>query len=326
MMEYYLKREGLTAAKINPKGRKGFLFAFKCGVIDEKGFTREERLVTVMADEESAKEVPPEAVWALEDLREARKEGTSIENAEKNATNVAKEVLSDLLAKAQDKAEWEYRVKRDSLETYYTDELSALRERVEDYERRAQTEGPQYRSLAERFRTRMKELLEKKAKDIEALEVERRLHALEPKLIAASIVLPQHPKQAPKDIVLKEEIEEAGMKKAKEYEIINNRNPSDVSELYRGYDIDSQGKNERRYIEVKAFATTGPIELTAHEWLVAQKLQDDYWLYAVEDALTQPSLHLIRNPYESLKEIAKKKELLSFKVIVDNWKHVAQKV
>jgi superfamily II DNA or RNA helicase len=326
MMEHYLKLEGLTAAKIDLKGRKGFFFAFKCGVIDEKGYTREERLATILVDERSAREVTPEAIWALEDLREVTKPDITVEDAEKSATQLSKELASSLLSKAQEKAEWEYRVRRDSLETYYTDELNTLRERVEDYERRAQTEGPQYRSLAERFRTRMKEFLDKKNKDIEALEVERRLHALEPKLIAVALIVPKRPREALKDIALKTEIEEAGMKKAMEYEMNNSRTPSDVSELYRGYDIESQGKEERRYIEVKAFATSGPIELTAHEWLVGQKLQDDYWLYAVENALTEPALHLIKNPYENLKDIAEKKELLSFKVIVDNWKYVAQKV
>lgn len=325
MMEHYLKREGLTAAKIDSKGRKGFLFAFKCGVIDEKGYTREEKLSTVLVAEDSVMEVTPEIVWALEDLREKPKPHAAIEEAEKEAMRLANELASGILSKAKEKAEWEYGVRRDALEAYYTDELSILRERVEDYERRAQTEGPQYRSLAERFRGRMKELLEKKNQDIQALEVERQLHSLVPKLVAAALLVPKRPGEALKDIALKGEIEEAGMKKAMEYEMNNNRAPSDVSEQYRGYDVESQGKEERRYIEVKAFATSGSIELTAHEWLVAQKMQDEYWLYAVENALREPSLHLIKNPYESLKEMAKKKELLSFKVIIDDWKRMARK-
>jgi hypothetical protein len=51
-----------------------------------------------------------------------------------------------------------------------------------------------------------------------------------------------------------------------------------------------------RYIEVKARAKTGPLVLTPNEWLMAQRLGADYWLYVVEDAASQPLLHTIQNP------------------------------
>ncbi|MCS7179253.1 MAG: DUF3883 domain-containing protein [Anaerolineae bacterium] len=56
-----------------------------------------------------------------------------------------------------------------------------------------------------------------------------------------------------------------------------------------------------RYIEVKARATTGPVVLTPNEWLMAQRLGEEYWLYIVEHAATAPVLHRIQNPAAKLR-------------------------
>jgi hypothetical protein len=55
-----------------------------------------------------------------------------------------------------------------------------------------------------------------------------------------------------------------------------------------------------RYIEVKARATTGPIALTPNERLMAQRLGEEYWLYIVENAASQPRPHTIQNPAAKL--------------------------
>ncbi|MCS6826246.1 MAG: DUF3883 domain-containing protein, partial [Caldilinea sp.] len=93
------------------------------------------------------------------------------------------------------------------------------------------------------------------------------------------------------------EIEAIGMQVALEYERQQGRTPEDVSAQSLGYDIRSQAPDGTvRYIEVKARATTGAIVLTPNEWLMAQRLGDDYWLYVVENAATTPKLHTIPNP------------------------------
>ncbi len=55
-----------------------------------------------------------------------------------------------------------------------------------------------------------------------------------------------------------------------------------------------------RYIEVKARAGSGAIALTPNEWLMAQRLGGEYWLYVVEQAATAPQLHRIQDPAAKL--------------------------
>jgi len=84
------------------------------------------------------------------------------------------------------------------------------------------------------------------------------------------------------------------------YEREHGRKPVDVSREFVGYDILSEGKGEVRHIEVKAFATTGKICFTPHEWQMAQRLGDEYWLYVVENVSDEPKLRCIQNPAQNL--------------------------
>lgn len=95
----------------------------------------------------------------------------------------------------------------------------------------------------------------------------------------------------------RKEVEHAGMKRACRHEKKEGRNPKDVSSESRGYDIHStspDGKN--RCIEVKARDGHGFVGLTSKEWSVAQQLKDNYFLYVVLNARTQPELYIIQNP------------------------------
>jgi hypothetical protein len=97
------------------------------------------------------------------------------------------------------------------------------------------------------------------------------------------------------------EIEAIGMQVALQYERKHGRNPEDVSAHNLGYDIRSTSPlGEVRYIEVKARATTGAIVLTPNEWLMAQRFGEEYWLYIVEHAASNPQLHTIQNPAAKL--------------------------
>lgn len=129
------------------------------------------------------------------------------------------------------------------------------------------------------------------------------------------------PSPADEDEEAKRRVEEAGMKVAMEYEREHGRQPEDVSNQFLGYDIVSCSETEVRYIEVKSFATTGTVELTPHEWQMAERLQDTYWLYIVEDALTEPKLHTIQNPAASLKA---QPVTGVIKIVVEGWKEVTQ--
>jgi hypothetical protein len=124
-------------------------------------------------------------------------------------------------------------------------------------------------------------------------------------------------KPLPPEEEIRRWVEAAGMQAAMEYERQQGREPQDVSQKFLGYDILSRSPTETRYIEVKAFATTGNVELTPHEWQMAQRLQEAYWLYAVENALTEPRLHPIRNP---TKHLWAQPVMGVVKLVIEKWK------
>jgi hypothetical protein len=72
-----------------------------------------------------------------------------------------------------------------------------------------------------------------------------------------------------------------GMNQALAYEKQQGRRPQDVSATTRGYDIESKGKHEIRYIEVKSRKGVVPVTLTENEYKRAKKLRSDYYLYVM---------------------------------------------
>ena len=55
-----------------------------------------------------------------------------------------------------------------------------------------------------------------------------------------------------------------------------------------------------RSIEVKVRARTGTVALTPNEWLMAQRLGREYWLYVVEHAATAAELYVVQDPAAKL--------------------------
>jgi hypothetical protein len=171
--------------------------------------------------------------------------------------------------------------------------------------------------------------------DVEVLNEQRRkeeLHArkqaLEEEIRRETSLLPSAPKVlgvvrvVPKPatdgaVRSDAEIEAIGMQVAMEYEREKGRLPEDVSTQNLGYDIRSTSlSGEVRYIEVKARATTGAIVLTPNEWLMAQRLGNEYWLYVVENAATQPRLRIIQNPAAKLQP----EEVVEIvRYVIKNW-------
>ena len=117
------------------------------------------------------------------------------------------------------------------------------------------------------------------------------------------------------------EIEMVGMRVTEEYEKDQGRTPSDVSLENVGYDIKSSNENEVRYIEVKARAQTGSIDLTPNEWMIAQRLREEYWLYVVEYAGTkEPKLYTIQDPAIKL---SPEKIVEAYRWRSNDWKEIA---
>jgi superfamily II DNA or RNA helicase len=161
-------------------------------------------------------------------------------------------------------------------------------------------------------------------------ELRARKRALEDEIRAETSLLPCTPKvigvvrvvpMPAEDEAMQSDaaIEAVGMQTAMEYERAHGRMPEDVSMHNLGYDIRSAGTSgEVRYIEVKARATTGAIVLTPNEWLMAQRLGAEYWLYVVENAASAPVLHTLQNPAATLRP---DEEVAIVRYVIKDWKN-----
>jgi hypothetical protein len=115
------------------------------------------------------------------------------------------------------------------------------------------------------------------------------------------------------------------MQIAMNFEFSHGRNPEDVSLQNLGFDIRSRASDgSYRYIEVKARAREGKIALTPNEWLMANRLKDEYWLYIVVNVATKPELYTIQNPASKL-EPSEEVEIVRYIVDKDDWKNAARK-
>jgi len=141
-----------------------------------------------------------------------------------------------------------------------------------------------------------------------------------PELLTVIRVIPER-----NEMVEDEEVERIGMEVAMEYERQQGRVPEDVAKENLGFDIRSRGKDEIRYIEVKARAGEGDVALTPNEWFKAKRFREQYWLYVVANAATNPTLYIINNPAENLKP-QEKVEVVRFVVPVKEWKDKKQEV
>ncbi len=121
-----------------------------------------------------------------------------------------------------------------------------------------------------------------------------------------------------------DEVEAAAMARAIDYERARGWEVEDVSAEARGYDLLSRSPGgEIRYIEVKGRAGVGVVELSANEWLKAEQLGEDYWLYIVTDALNSPALHMVQDPAHRLgrEEVVPR---VRYRVAQEGWGRVAE--
>ena len=138
------------------------------------------------------------------------------------------------------------------------------------------------------------------------LELERHCTIADVVHIARAIVAP-HPDRATPPlapIVRDEEVERRAVEVAMEYERSRGWSVESVERENRGFDLVSRRPHpqdpgtaiEVRFIEVKGRAGIGEIGLTSNEYHTAERLGNDYWLYAVFNCSGEPALHVVRDP------------------------------
>jgi hypothetical protein len=165
------------------------------------------------------------------------------------------------------------------------------------------------------------DLERKKERLLEDIRVETSLYPSEPALLAIVRVVPGS--TLSDEMASDAAIEQVGMDLAMKFEQEQGRQPEDVSAQALGYDIRSVDREGNyRYIEVKARARTGAIALTPNEWVMANRLGEEYWLYVVEQAAANPQLYLIQNPAACLKP---DEQVEIVRYVVRNWRPAARR-
>jgi len=295
----------------------GVIWFFEGEVKDGFGKTAGKTLIAVYDDGEKFEPLDPKIIWDLEPARDFPKVEVDFgrrEEAMHYAHKALKKYMEKLLEERKRQAEIKEKYGIKSLKKLIDD----LDYKLAEYELLPPEEKKRYRltihNLEERL-NRYKRALEELP---ERIRRETGLTTEVPTFVGAIYVLPRG------DMGEDPAIEEIGMQIAMQYEREQGRNPVDVSKENLGYDIYSEGNGEKRYIEVKARAHLGDVELTWNEYVTAKRLKDKYWLYVVAYAAEKPTLYIIRDPAHTLKVVEKYE--VRFKVPVDEWRKKGKKV
>jgi len=105
-------------------------------------------------------------------------------------------------------------------------------------------------------------------------------------------------------MVRDDEIERIAVEVARQHEESRGWVVESVESENRGFDLISRRPHpvdpktfiEVRFIEVKGRAGVGVVALSENEYRTAERLKDDYWLYAVFNCAATPDLHTVMNP------------------------------
>lgn len=284
----------------DPDGRMdGHILFYEGEITDGRGDTAGKRLFAFYLDRETQEIDPvnPSLIW---DLAPANQEvaNADIEELKRQVTSKSILALEEYKQEIQEERERQADIKErygvESLEHLIVEldgELITLTERQE----RGEDVDLAIWNKEERKRNYEKALEDLKKE----ITLERNLTMSTPRFIGVISVIPEESKgfEMRSDWV----IEQVGMEYTMEYERKHGRTPEDVSSENLGFDVRSTDPDgNKRYIEVKARAQTGMIALTQNEWFKAQRFQEDYYLYVVYNAATEPRLHIIQDPAANL--------------------------
>ncbi|MBZ4681885.1 DUF3883 domain-containing protein [Thermodesulfobacterium sp.] len=324
ILNHYSKDLARGATFMDPEGKKqGYIWFLESEIRDGRNEIAGKRLFAVYQNNDGKLSfINPAVIWDLKPLNENSMQ-ISTENPDENAVKYfvigqgLENYKKELLERRQKEAEVKRKYGIRSLESMIFESET----KITEYETR-KLKGENIPDVIIQNEIRKKEDLQRKKERLEKeIEADIHLHFTEPKILGVIRVVPQ---KLEADMVSDEEIEKIGMDVVMEFERKNGRIPEDVSSQNLGYDIRSYDeKGNYRYIEVKARAKEGAIALTPNEWLMAQRLKDEYWIYIVTDAASNPRLYLIQNPTEKIEP----QPLVDIvRYLVKDWKKSASEV
>ncbi len=301
LLSHYASEVGRGAVFADPDAKlDGYIWFVEAEIRDGQNEIAGKRLFAIYhsCDRSSWRLVSPAVLWDLKPLEPGEIEILEPLDEGPVIAFTVQEALEGYRQELTAQRERDAAIKRKygvrSLERMILDSQAKLI----DYEtRRMQGESIPEITLQNELR-RKEELEERKRALEETIQREVSLAPSTPRILGVARVVPIRTEY---DMHADPQIEAIGMEVAMRYERDQGRTPEDVSTQDVGFDIRSTAPDGRiRYIEVKARARTGAIALTPNEWLMAQRLGGDYWLYVVENAATEPVLHCIPDPASRL--------------------------
>jgi hypothetical protein len=291
----------------------GNIMFYEGEIKDGKGNIAGSRLFSIYSSSEGdeLKVINPTILWDLKEGGTSEHMKIDLEYEKSKVLPVSIEELNVYLQEIQEERNRQIEIKRKygiaSLE-YLIHKLDG--ELIDLDKRKEMGESV---DLAIRNKIERKQRYEIALEDLQkTIEQEKTLSMSTPRFVGAVQVIPSI--GVTPSMRSNKEVELIGMQVAMQYERDHGRLPVDVSVENVGYDIRSIGKeNEIRYIEVKARALEGEIVLTQNEWFKAKRFREDYYIYIILNASTEPYLHILQNPTETL-SIEEFIEVVRFKI------------
>jgi superfamily II DNA or RNA helicase len=190
-----------------------------------------------------------------------------------------------------------------------------------DYEHK-QNSGKDMRIKISEEEKRNADLRRRKQERLIRAEREAMISLSEPRIVGIAAIVPAQAQlvSGSANMHRDDEVERAAIDHVMDYERQHGREPEDLSAQKLPYDLRSaDADGSTRYIEVKGRAGTGGVELSEREWLTAENMASEYWLYVVSDAKIKPTLTIIRDPAHALSssEIVKRTR---YHVPVEAWR------
>ncbi len=284
------------ATLVDPNGSKSYKFwlirsTIEDGRHESKKRLAHEQLRLVIKDETEQRDISPAyllncTVW------DSSSELPALPSLNANEIQLwaYEQVTEAQLDKVQDSRQKECELRREYLNTTFTDLILELQDKLNDLQE-ADLFGNDTTEECEALDERLKILKERKQIRLKELEQMVKLSANLPEIVTSAVVLPLpeavvelEPDEVSQGIPMRrdDEVERIAMDAAMRYEQSRGWTPYDISMDGEHYDVRSESPTgEKRFIEVKGRAGTGAIVLTAPETDKLRQLGDRAFLYIV---------------------------------------------
>ncbi len=303
-------------ASLGHETQDGVLCVYKITVLDGESRQRDSKIAAFYEQTDGViHQVDARSMWSYKDSDAPINPDAII-----GACGRIREFVLDAAGKQKSKVDQKLRVikrkTQDARKSHYGNKISKLNGDI--HELQQQPDEPNIEKIINSKRREIKNLRNSVSDDLAKLDETYQTRTKEELIGVAQIT-------ADNGVDLRLQVDEAGMKAVLDYERSRTLDAGsrgmirDCSRENCGYDV---ATFDSRRIEVKSHRTTGNIMLTNHEWATAQRLQDDYWIYVVENVFDNPHITEIQNPAQKYGPFIERIPTRQFRWVINDWQRV----